>query len=342
MTKRLILDSGAFGVWNKGKTIDLGEYVAFCAAHPWVTYFVNLDVIPGVARKKSSITPEAVERSCQAGWDNYQQIIKELPEEKVIPVYHQNDDIRWLTRYLDAGVKYLGISPANDSTTAGKIKWMTRLRRHLFDGAGRPVVKTHGFAVTSFDLMKFWEWHSVDSASWKLNAGWGTMYVPRKMQGKWNFAVSPMSVGVSPMSPTRQKAQAHITTMTPAVKDQLMEYLDLIDMKVGTWSFEVVANWYKLQGEEVWFNRKQHKILRPIEKGVGTSFEMRAAANIKLMRMIEKHVPVKHIYLAGAPMPYPCETKCVNRLLCYPDVKRKGGAGSGHFDRHKVSMEKTR
>jgi hypothetical protein len=173
VTKLLILDSGAFGVWSQGNTISLNDYIRFCVASPGVSYFVSLDVIPGKPRVKSSITRASVEESCKAGWANYKEIIKVIPKDKVIPVFHMNDDPRWLDKMLSFGCGYVGVSPANDRSTYDKLKWMRSIQRQLFDGAGRPVCKTHGFAVTSYDLMNAWEWHSVDSASWKLTAAWG-------------------------------------------------------------------------------------------------------------------------------------------------------------------------
>lgn len=341
MTIRLIMDSGAFGVWSKGNSIDLDKYIEFCRTYPEVDYYVNLDVIPGRPGVKSSITTAAVEQSCKDGYANYRRMLREVPDarHKVIPVYHMNDDVRWLDRYLNDGVEYIGISPANDRSTADKIKWMKTIRPLLFDRRGEPVVRTHGFAVTSYDLMNFWEWHSVDSASWKLTAAWGAIYVPRKTKGEYDYSKPPMSVGVSPMSPTKAKPQMHFTSMTPLVKEMTQEYLTHIGIPMGEWTIGPEEAGYKITrgSEECWYNKKAGIVLKPIEKGVGTSFEERARANIKFMRESNKVLPVKYLYLAGAPMPYPVETKMTNRLLCFHDVGKKSGAKT--MKRHLDTMK---
>ena len=325
-TKLFILDSGAFSVWNKGGMINFQEYVDYCKKYPDCSYYVNLDVIPGVAREKRSITPEGVEESCKKSWENYRHMLAEgLPKSKVIPVYHQNDPIKWLDKYLDFGSPYIGISPANDHGTNAKLRWMKTLRKYLFDGAGRPVVKTHGFAVTSYDLMKFWDWYSVDSASWKLFAAWGSMYLPRVSGGgDWRYDIPPFIVSTSPMSKAKGKRQHHVESMSPGIIERVRAFLDSTGVPLGTSEIIQEKEGYKLnlEADEIWFDKKKVKVLRPIVRGVTNSFEMRAKVNAIFTIRSNPVLPVKHIYFAGAPMPYPLEFQMGRRLLSYFEIGR--------------------
>jgi hypothetical protein len=354
VTRRLIVDSGAFGVWaaqGRGSqvSIDLASYVEFCMAYPDASYYVNLDVIPGVPNQKRTLTKAAVEAACQAGWRNYVYMTGFLPAHKLIPVYHQGDPVSWLEKYISChpgpvgGLPYVGISPANDMTTAQKLQWLKGLRRYLFDGAGRPTCRTHGFAVTSYDLMKAMEWYSVDSASWKLSAAWGCIYLPQQKRGGWDYSKPPLNVAVSPASPALRKKQAHVQNMTPTVRQYVQDYLEEIGVPLGMFSERKVPEGYKLVreetggelGSEFWISKPKRLIGKPEQKGVTTSFEMRARATSKFMQEANKELPVRYIYFAGAPMPYPLEFDLRSRLLSYHEVgKSNNGIDNRYMTEH--------
>lgn len=341
MTKRFILDSGAFTVWTQGASIDLDEYINFCLKFPDVSYYVNLDVIPGTPNKKRTLTPDNIQKACFYGWQNYHRMIDKLPKDKVIPVYHQNDPVSWLEDYIKAGVSYIGISPANDCTTEQKIKWMKSFRSILFDSAGRPVVKTHGFAVTSYELMKYWEWYSVDSASWKLNAAWGGVYLPKTKNNEWIYDRKPFDVAVSPMSPKLAKRQHHAVNMTPNVRELVNNWLDECGLDFGKSEVVQKNSSYKLSREEneTWYDKKKYQVLRVIERGVSNNLEDRLKVNSLFIKRANKILPIEHIYFAGAPMPYPLEYKLNNRLLSY-HILGKGNSGSQCLEKHLALIRK--
>lgn len=338
MDRLLMLDSGAFSVWSQGASIDLEAYIQFCLRYPDISYYVNLDVIPGVPNVKRSLTPEAVEASCQQGWDNYIRMLDAgVPYQQVIPVYHQNDGIHWLEKYLEFGTPYLGISPANDMTTTQKLQWMAGLRKHLFDSSGKPIVLTHGFAVTSYDLMRFWNWHSVDSASWKLTAAWGAVYVPQTKSGVNDFSQPPLHIVTSPNTLAKQKFQSHLNACSPGVKARILDWLAECGVKEGAFTEAKEKPGYKLNREtgEFWINKGKGILARVTEKGVRTSFEERAKVNVEFVKRMEKVLPVDNIYFAGAPMPYDVEWDCAKRLFSYHELgkgKTENKYLRGHLD----------
>lgn len=317
-SRAVIIDSGAFTVWMQGAVIDLREYLDFCVRTPGATAYVALDVIPGVPRDKRSLTKAAVEEACRQSWDNFVAMEKEMPPDTVLPVFHQNDGIKWLGKYLDRGVKWIGISPANDESTAGRMKWLKTIRHLLFDGAGRPTVKTHGFAVTSFDLMKSMEWYSVDSASWKMTASWGGIDLPQKKNGEFVYDVKPHQIVTTPQSPNRRRQQ-NVVNMTPLVLERVMEFLDTCNVPLGTSVYKDVEPGYKLDTKvgEIWMDKKARKVMVPVVKGVTNSFEMRAIVCAKVVARVNKVVPVRHIFMAGLPMPYKLEFQIRRRLYSY-------------------------
>lgn len=329
MSKHLLmLDSGAFSVWNKGSTINLEEYVSFCSEHPEVSYYVALDIIPGRPGDKRGLLRNKAEseEGCLNGWKNYRRMTRELPKEKVIPVYHQNDDIRWLGKYLEHGSPYIGISPANDCTTLQRMKWMRGLKGLLFDGAGRPVVKTHGFAVTSFALMRFWEWYSVDSASWKMCGVMGGVYLPQQSQGEDDYSKSPLVIGLSPMSSAMVKWQGHINSASPRVKERTYRHLEQIGIPLGEYKIIKVEKGYSpgINRGELWYNRKKNEVLKVIVEGAIPNWEYRAIANAYFLKQANKVLPVKHIYFAGAPR-LQIEPHLPKRLITYHDIGSREG-----------------
>ena len=146
----MMLDSGAYSVWNSGSTVDLEEYISFCEGCDWAPIFVNLDVIPKDRDKVN------VEEGAKQGWENYRRMLDRLPSEKVLPVYHLGEDPKWLERYLSFGATYIGIGRLTVST-ARDAEGLRSVRKMLVED-GKPVVRLHGFAVASWDLMGILPW----------------------------------------------------------------------------------------------------------------------------------------------------------------------------------------
>lgn len=166
-----ILDSGAFSVWANGGTIDLQAYIAFAKElreqlPPQVELnVVNLDVLPG--KFGETPTNEQREQSAIDGWNNMLEI--EKAGLKVIHVYHQHEDLKWLDKIREH-LPYIGISPANDVSMPQKLSFMDSCYARI-----RDTVKTHGFAVTSPDQLYRYPLFSADSSSWVSAGRYGTI-----------------------------------------------------------------------------------------------------------------------------------------------------------------------
>jgi hypothetical protein len=165
-----ILDSGAFSVWTLGQVITLKEYMDFAklfkdryASRLNSLYVVNLDKIPGEFGRKPSY--QEVEDSAQVGRDNFLHL-KDAGLD-TIPVFHQHEDFKWL-ELMKQEVDYIGISPANDIATKGRLAWLDNVYADLRDN-----YKTHSFGGISERILRRYPIYSGDSSSWKHWGRWG-------------------------------------------------------------------------------------------------------------------------------------------------------------------------
>ncbi len=344
MRRLLMLDSGAFGIWSKGHTVDLAEYAAFCAVHSATSYFVSLDVIPGRPQDKiTALRPRDVESACVASWKNYQDLLRKLPLEKVIPVFHQGEDFKWLKRYQDFGTPYLGLSftSLRRGKTRDKKRWLVEVFEKLTN-SGKPLPRLHGFAVTSWPLMQALPWHSVDSTTWKVTAARGYVFVPRCLtNGSWDYSRSPHVVRLSPAisSGTQSDIGGRLgARLLPTFKYRqhrgqetirAFDYLDEIGIPRGAWQEKAVKKNYDLSGpEEIWLDRPRGLVQCTQERGAITTWEWRAIANARYMKEATRHLPVKHIYYAGAARKE-IESELGKRLMTFVDVR--SGEGTGNY-----------
>ena len=317
MSRLLMIDSGAFSVWKGGlPPLDVHEYIRFCQAVPEASYYVNLDTIPGRPNESGSYTRENVAEACRTSWRNYRAMVAELPKDKVIPVFHQGDTVDWLDKYLNYGVSYIGISPTSDSlSTYGKRKWMNGagntlrgqsggLRKWLYDGAGRPTCKTHGFGATAYEIltMEGWHWHSVDSSSWMHCSTWGGVYTPELRRGKWDYSLPPVPVAVSPRSPKRQNSYGnaqHLDQLRGRRRELFLSYLDEVGVMLGTHEIVQVGEGCKRTAPDTWFDRKAGLLLKVTAVGVTNSQVERMRVNAHFLRRSSRVLSVRHLYFAG-------------------------------------------
>lgn len=163
----LLIDSGAFTLWTKGRQVDIKEYAAFCkrilSMCPCEAWVINLDVIPG----KFGIKPTEADRheSARQGWENYQYLkALGLP---VIHVFHMYEDLDWLHK-LKESADYIGISPANDASVKDRMKWL----RQVFSII-KTDVRAHSFGFTALGALTAFPFFSADSSSWVVSQRYG-------------------------------------------------------------------------------------------------------------------------------------------------------------------------
>jgi len=318
----LMLDSGAFSAWSQGQKIDLNEYISFCLEHPQVNYYVNLDTIPGSGDGRSVVVGSEVERCCEESWDNYQQMICRLPAEKVIPVFHCGEPVRFLKRMLDSGVGYIGLGGMVGNTRQSNRRWLNSLRTILIQG-GRPVVKIHGFGLTSVKMIRMFPWYSVDSSTWARTSAYGQIYIPVTKRGKFDYCEEPLQINVSEASPAAGMFNDHAGSMHGLTRQGFDQWLSEIGIAYGKSELIQVSPSHKLKvGEERWAERGR-TIWRVVEMGVSSHAACRMVANA--MYFIRTgHAFGLRLYLAGnARERVGVERIIHNRLMSYEVTRLK-------------------
>lgn len=144
----ILLDSGAYSVWRSGAKVDPTKFVEYCrTVKDWTLACVNLDTIPGAWGARA--TPQQVEDACQESFDMWERLRD--TGAHMMPVYHQTDHISWLHRYIDAGAKYIGISPTDSFAPPIRHQWLIDIHQYMRDAGIRlnKDVFTHGLGVFS-------------------------------------------------------------------------------------------------------------------------------------------------------------------------------------------------
>lgn len=339
----LILDSGAFGVFNKGEIIELDDYINFCINHPKCSYFVNLDKMPKSSNSSKILTEQDLNESAETSWKNLERMSQYIPKEKLITVFHQGEHFEYLHKMF-SNYSYIGLSFATyrRSSKTNRIQWLNKCKKIL---SQRKFPKVHGFGITAFPILKAFPWHSVDSASWIYEANCGNIFVPATAaKNKFDYTQAPHLLAVSDTNPITSGQNLTWSDMSPAFAHHVKQWLDLNKMAIGSWTQKTIEDGYKLiRGKERWHNpypklknkgkgfgfldipELKKRVIIIQKKGIRTDDQFRKKLNIKFYIKINEHLPIKYIYLAGLigkDSKKICPT-IPNRLLSFAQVRNR-------------------
>jgi len=275
MTVNIILDSGAFSAWTKEEEIDIEDYAAFAINNLQVfDYIINLDVIPGkIGKKGTDLSQEEVEGASRKGYRNYRTMLKSgIPKDKLIHVFHQEENFIWLKRMVK-NMSYIGLSPANDRSSKEKKIWLDECMNHVLDDKGYPLVKFHGFGVTSISIMFRYPWYSVDSGSWMQYSKYGAVLVPKSTNGKYNYKKNPFVIFLSSKSPKLKQEGKHFTTLSDIEQEYILKYFAEKNLPLGESEF--------IEEEE-----------NIIERGLCNDHKLRDQLNLFYFLDVEKTMPI--------------------------------------------------
>ena len=184
----LVVDSGAYSAWSKGKLFDVDEYINFLEDNKildvcfWVA---EADKIPG----SFGVDPTEEERLAapEESWNNYLYMIKRVSwPKKIVPIFHMGEDYKHLIRMLEYRfpdgdfIPYIGISPRNDVHVGEKMKWYEAIWKIIYEKCaelGRPIPLTHNFGMTTISMMEQYPSCSSDSTSWVRSASFGNIMI---------------------------------------------------------------------------------------------------------------------------------------------------------------------
>lgn len=228
------LDSGAFTFQYTLKNAGAGElegyldgYAAFIRQHK-PKWYVNFDYV------KDAKTVLAVQKKL------------EKRGLSPVPVYHGDDSLDFLRKYLDAGCTRIGISKPSHVTVCSHDKLYDRVFHIL---GSYPKVKSHGFGVTGKRIFAY-PWDSVDSTSWLKAAIRGCVILLNSRRNLMNV----FHVGIEREGGLWKK---HVGHMAESAQDQLKGHAERYGI-----------TWDNLQHSIMWravFNAKSYN------EGLGVS-----------------------------------------------------------------------
>ena len=236
------LDSGAHSLYNEhiwkrpeqmrkpiGERYSYYDTDAFWAYVDAYAAFVkeHLDVIDLYANVDVIYHP-------QKSWE-VQRYLEDEHGLSPVPVVHYGCPLKWVDKYLNAGYAILGVGGLGQGATKETYTaWADRLFAFICPRPSMlPTIKTHGFAMTAYDLMLRFPWWSVDSATWTKVGAFGGIMVPHKRGGQFVFDVQPYIIAVSNDSPSNKQAGKHYQTLSKADRAIVAEWLELIDVPLG-------------------------------------------------------------------------------------------------------------
>ena len=219
----IFIDSGAYSAYTKGANIDVDAYINWINAHgDAFTVVAQVDFIPGKSNLETDA--EVYLKAPQYSWENYLYMHERLrPElrDKLIPVFHQGEDFKWLVNMLnwvdpESGrhMPYIGISPHTEVTSAKRMAFCREVFR-IIKNSDNPGVKTHGFGMTALQLLKNIPFTSVDSTTWLQTAIHGQILLHRG--GK----LSPVVV-----SERTVHLDNHFIYLAPDVQEEILKQID--------------------------------------------------------------------------------------------------------------------
>lgn len=245
----LLLDSGAFTAWNKCHEMHLHDllpvYFDFMNKY-WKDckeiYLINLDKIPGSPGRTAEYAE--IQEAISISDHNYRILVKEFGN-RVLPVYHQNEDEARL-REICAMTDYVCISPRNDLPEGQRVKWSREVHAKI-----PRTTKTHGLAATGTLMMETVPWTSVDSASWVFTAATGNITIC--------IAGKLLNLGISEESPTRFLKNQHYNNLAEPMRKVVEQRILLSGYTPEQMVVDHAARMSFTMTEIMYWNENYHK-----------------------------------------------------------------------------------
>ena len=277
----LFLDSGAFSAKNKNIEIDIQEYIEFIKINEkHINCYANLDVIGN---------PKATLKN---------QKIMEKAGLSPVPVFHFGEDPELYLKPLIGKYEYIALGGLVVGANKRLIPWLDNIfKKYLLDKNMMPLIKVHGFGITSFQLLFRYPWFSVDSTSWVVTGRVGSIFIPRYKNGKWVYNEPPLKIAVSSKSPNLKEAGRHIETLSPRQKQIFVDYLNDKHYVLGRSEFVKKSQTYELQDNEKWaekkpVDKKSKRLIEIIhEPGISNTYQLRDELNVSYYLEVEKALP---------------------------------------------------
>lgn len=231
---KLLLDSGAHSAHTRGIQLDLEEYINFANENmEKLTLYVQVDKIPG-----KYLMPKTTQDWLEApklSWENYCYMrSKSADPNKLIPVFHQGEDFKWLQNMCDSTfdgehIPYIGLSPRGDVSLQAKYDFCAKCFG-VIQRSSNPNVKTHAFGATSLDMLEKLPFTSADSTTYLMVCAFGQVWVPATLFGR-NDTVG-VKLGISNENKKHETATQVFWRQPKNVQKKLEDYFESIGTNV--------------------------------------------------------------------------------------------------------------
>ncbi|MFY9839268.1 MAG: hypothetical protein WAK55_22885 [Xanthobacteraceae bacterium] len=231
---KLLLDSGAYSAFRQGVSLNLSDYIAFIKRNEqYFDRYISFDTIPGTGGRRT-LDSAQVERAAQQTYRDHQRM-KDAGLTP-IPVFHQDDDFKWLARYLSDREPYIALA-AHGGHAHNDIPWFD----DCFALIERPRVKIHCLGNTKSAVLRRFPFTSTDSSSWLQQAKVGRILVPLYVDGRPDYSHPPMPVVVTKRSNLEPN---YIDRLSSFKRQQAERYLDEeIGVELAEVSNRAEARW---------------------------------------------------------------------------------------------------
>ena len=189
IVKSLFIDSGAYSIHSGAKKIAndeefnafVDEYLDYVnSLDDHIIAVAQVDHIPGVFKQPKR--PEDYDESAELSWKNFLYMYPKMKSpEKLIAVFHQGENFKYLDRMLEwedsngNKLPYIGISPSNDRSVGEKDIYLNEVYEHIAKSSN-PNVHTHLFGYTSLPGLPKFPWYSCDSVSHRLRSAYNKVF----------------------------------------------------------------------------------------------------------------------------------------------------------------------
>jgi hypothetical protein len=158
-TPEIMLDSGAYSAWTKGKGIPLTDYMKYIDENKeYISCYMNLDVFG----------------DNEISYDYYQ--IMKRKGYKPIPVVQYGDDhMQWLEKYYQLGERFMALGGTVPIKSKWEVSEWVRLLAWQY-----PEVNFHLLGSSSRKIIDHCDMYSCDSSTWFMMAVMGK---PKDIKG---------------------------------------------------------------------------------------------------------------------------------------------------------------
>lgn len=232
---KLLIDSGAHSAHTKGIEIDLDEYMGFVNDNiDKISLYVQVDKIPGQYRKPK--THQDWLEAPKLSWENYLYMREKSKDyNKLIPVFHQGEDFKWLENLCNykfangEHIPYIGLSPRGDVTLTAKYDFCAKCFS-VIQRSKNPTVKTHAFGATSLEMLEQLPFTSADSTTWVLVSAFGQVWMPNCISGDVNGV--GIKLGVSKENISHPTATQTYWQQSDEIRKRLDDYFESIGTNI--------------------------------------------------------------------------------------------------------------